>query len=172
MGTLTRVDENGVGFRNSKHKGDFALRCHGRVTNACQRAAGLSSAGSLAGCLLGVCARRDLTVSLGSRFGFALNGRRSVVEHLLADPLRIEAGGDLTEVFKVVAARREREFSDDVCPVAIEVSQVDSSPRSADHTKLPLTDFPAEVDCCVDPGGGQHRTARDAPPRPAAGYRR
>jgi phosphoserine phosphatase RsbU/P len=67
-----------------------------------------------AGRLLGVCARRELTESLGSRFGFALNASRPVVEHLMAEPLRIETGSDLTEVFKAVAARSEREFYDDV----------------------------------------------------------
>jgi sigma-B regulation protein RsbU (phosphoserine phosphatase) len=67
-----------------------------------------------AGRLLGVCARRDLTESLGTRFGFALNARRPVVEHLMTAPLRIETGSDLTAVFKAVAARGEREFYDDV----------------------------------------------------------
>lgn len=67
-----------------------------------------------AGRLLGVCARRELVESLGSRFGFALNAGRPVVEHLIAAPLRIETDHKLPEVFKAVAARAVTEFYDDV----------------------------------------------------------
>jgi phosphoserine phosphatase RsbU/P len=64
--------------------------------------------------LLGLCARRELVQALGSRFGFALNARRAVSEHLMAAPLRVERGTSATEVFKAAAARAEREFYDDV----------------------------------------------------------
>jgi len=66
------------------------------------------------GVLAGVCAHRELSDALGSRFGFALNARRPIGEHLLKTPLRIEAGTGLTDVFKAVAERNEREFYDDV----------------------------------------------------------
>ena len=66
------------------------------------------------GRLRGVCARRELAQALGSRFGFALNARRPVLEHLMATPLRAVDGSPLTEVFKSAAARNEREFYDDV----------------------------------------------------------
>lgn len=64
--------------------------------------------------LAGVCARRELTQALGSRFGFALNARRAVGEHLMPAPLRVVIGAPMTEVFKATAARGEREFYDDV----------------------------------------------------------
>jgi len=64
--------------------------------------------------LLGICARRELIQQLGSRFGFALNARHAVREHLLATPLRVVAGTPLTEVFKAAASRADQEFYDDV----------------------------------------------------------
>jgi serine phosphatase RsbU (regulator of sigma subunit) len=65
----------------------------------------------------GLCARRTLTATLGSRFGFALHARRPIAEHLLPAPLRVEPETGLTDVFKAVAARSEREFYDDVALV-------------------------------------------------------
>jgi serine phosphatase RsbU (regulator of sigma subunit) len=64
--------------------------------------------------LLGVCARRELDQSLGSRYGFALNARRPVREHVMAAPLRVETGTPIAEVFKAIANRGELEFFDDV----------------------------------------------------------
>ncbi len=64
--------------------------------------------------LAGVCARRDLAEALGSRFGYALNARRPVIEHLMPAPLLVETGHPLTAVFRSIAARGEREFFDDV----------------------------------------------------------
>ena len=55
--------------------------------------------------LLGVCARRELIQELGSRFGFALNARHPVREHLIAAPLRVTLGTPVTTVFKMAAAR-------------------------------------------------------------------
>lgn len=70
--------------------------------------------------LLGVCARRELAEALGSRFGFALNARRSVREHLMAAPLCQAVDQPLTDVFKSAAARGDREFYDDVLLVDAE----------------------------------------------------
>lgn len=64
--------------------------------------------------LIGVAARRVLADSLGSRFGFALNAKRPVREHLLPAPLVIATGAALTDVFRSAAARDSREFYDDV----------------------------------------------------------
>lgn len=64
--------------------------------------------------LLGVCARRELVQSLGTRFGFSLNARQPVSAHLMGAPMRVVAGTAVTEVFKAAAARADREFYDDV----------------------------------------------------------
>lgn len=64
--------------------------------------------------LLGLCARRELVQALGSRYGFALNARRPVRAHLMADPLRVRLGTPATEVFKAASVRADREFYDDV----------------------------------------------------------
>jgi len=64
--------------------------------------------------LLGVCARRELVQSLGSRFGFSLNARQPVSAHLMGAPLRVVAGTAVTAVFKAAAARGDRDFYDDV----------------------------------------------------------
>jgi serine phosphatase RsbU (regulator of sigma subunit) len=76
------------------------------------------------GRLLGVCARRELSDALGSRFGFALNARHSVAEHLMAAPLRVCVGTAITDVFQTTAARSDREFYDDVLLVAEDGSYV------------------------------------------------
>ncbi|HVU22980.1 MAG TPA: SpoIIE family protein phosphatase [Opitutus sp.] len=64
--------------------------------------------------LLGLSARRELTQALGSRYGFALNARRPVHQHLMARPLRVSVSTPPTEVFKAASARAAREFYDDV----------------------------------------------------------
>ena len=64
--------------------------------------------------LLGVCARHELVSALGSRFGFALNARQPVRAYLMASPLRVVVGMQMTDVFKAAAARTDREFYDDV----------------------------------------------------------
>jgi serine phosphatase RsbU (regulator of sigma subunit) len=65
----------------------------------------------------GLCARRTLTATLGSRFGFALHARRPITEHLVSAPLRIQPETALTDVFKAVAARPLGHFHDDVALV-------------------------------------------------------
>ena len=64
--------------------------------------------------LVGVCARRELALALGSRFGFALNARQSVRAYLMSVPLRVVVGAEITEVFKAASGRTDREFYDDV----------------------------------------------------------
>jgi serine phosphatase RsbU (regulator of sigma subunit) len=71
--------------------------------------------GVLAGnVLVGVCARRELVLALGSRFGFALNARQPVAGYLMPAALRVVVGTEITAVFKAAAARADREFYDDV----------------------------------------------------------
>ncbi|HVU16924.1 MAG TPA: SpoIIE family protein phosphatase [Candidatus Didemnitutus sp.] len=64
--------------------------------------------------LKGIVAKREVAHTLGSRFGFALNARRVVSDHLMTAPLRITDGHPITEVFTAAAARSDREFYDDV----------------------------------------------------------
>ena len=64
--------------------------------------------------LVGVCARRELIGSLGSRFGFALNAKRPIREFLLAAPLIATNDTSITDLFKSTATRGQREFYDDV----------------------------------------------------------
>src|ERR1700678_1482587 len=64
--------------------------------------------------LLGVCARREIAMQLGARFGFALFARRPVREHLVAGALRISEATPLPEAFASVAARTDEHFYDDL----------------------------------------------------------
>lgn len=64
--------------------------------------------------LIGVCARRELTQALGSRFGFSLNARQPIRAYLMGAAVRVTTTTEITEVFKIAAARNEREFYDDV----------------------------------------------------------
>lgn len=66
------------------------------------------------GRLLGLCARRELIGSLGSRFGFALNAKRPVGEFLLSGPLIFSTATAITELFKRAADRPARSFYDDI----------------------------------------------------------
>jgi len=64
--------------------------------------------------LLGVCARREIAMSLGARFGFALYARSPVGEHLVSAPLRLSEATPLTDAFASVSARAEERFYDDL----------------------------------------------------------
>ncbi len=64
--------------------------------------------------LLGVCARREIAMLLGARFGFALFARQPVRERVMPDALRLAEGEPLPEVLERVSARNEEHFYDDV----------------------------------------------------------
>ncbi len=64
--------------------------------------------------LIGVCARRELTHTLGSRFGFSLHARQPIRAYLMNAPMKVTTVTAVTEVFKTAAARNDREFYDDV----------------------------------------------------------
>jgi serine phosphatase RsbU (regulator of sigma subunit) len=66
------------------------------------------------GRLLGVCARREIAMQLGARFGFALFARSPVREHLMAAALRLSEASPLPEVLASVSARSDESFYDDV----------------------------------------------------------
>ncbi len=67
--------------------------------------------------LLGVCARRQIAMQLGARFGFALFAQSPVREHMMADPLCLNEFAPLNEVLESVAARSNANFYDDVLVV-------------------------------------------------------
>jgi len=64
--------------------------------------------------LLGVCARREIAMQLGARFGFALFARSPVREHLMASALRLSESSPLPEALASVSARSDESFYDDV----------------------------------------------------------
>jgi sigma-B regulation protein RsbU (phosphoserine phosphatase) len=64
--------------------------------------------------LLGVCARREIAMLLGARFGFALFARQPVRERVMPDALRLAEGEPLPAVLERVSARNEEHFYDDV----------------------------------------------------------
>src|ERR1700749_2362420 len=59
------------------------------------------------GTLLGVCAQRELTQALGSRFGFSIYARQPVRTLLMASPMIVRIATEVTEVFKTAAARAD-----------------------------------------------------------------
>ncbi len=64
--------------------------------------------------ILGVCARRQIAMQLGARFGFALFAQSPVREHLMEKPLRLSETAPLNQVLASVAARANEVFYDDV----------------------------------------------------------
>lgn len=64
--------------------------------------------------LLGMCARRDIGMLLGSRYGFSLYAQKPIRDHLKPDPTRVVLGSSITAVFGTVFAREEQTFYDDV----------------------------------------------------------
>ncbi|HEX4086548.1 MAG TPA: SpoIIE family protein phosphatase [Chthoniobacteraceae bacterium] len=72
------------------------------------------------GRLLGMCARREIGMLLGSRYGFSLFGRKPISRHLCREPMKIVAGMPLSKVLKIVFARGDATFYDDVLLVDAE----------------------------------------------------
>jgi len=64
--------------------------------------------------LLGLCARREVAMLLGARFGFALFARQPASERMMADHLRLTDGEPLTKALARVSARGDEQFYDDV----------------------------------------------------------
>ncbi len=64
--------------------------------------------------LLGLCAKRDLGMLLGSKYGFSLFAPRPIKHYLLPNPIRIKFGTPIQEVFFAVFAREGDTFFDDV----------------------------------------------------------
>jgi len=66
------------------------------------------------GRLLGVCARREIAMKLGARFGFALFARRPAREHMMASVLTLRETAPLPEALSSVSGRSNESFYDDV----------------------------------------------------------
>jgi serine phosphatase RsbU (regulator of sigma subunit) len=64
--------------------------------------------------LIGMCARREIGMLLGSRYGFSLFGRRSVSGFVCNATLRIVAGTPISKVLRTVFSRDDATFYDDV----------------------------------------------------------
>lgn len=64
--------------------------------------------------LIGLCARRQVGMVLGARFGFAMYSRRSVREMLVPAATQITVGDSLADVLKKVFTRPDDFFFDDV----------------------------------------------------------
>jgi len=64
--------------------------------------------------LVGLCARREIGIHLGSRYGFSLFGRKPVEKFLLPDPIRVVAGTPISKVLQTVFSRGDATFYDDV----------------------------------------------------------
>lgn len=69
------------------------------------------------GRLLGVCARREVAMKLGARFGFALFAASPVREHMMTDALVLEESLPLPDALRRVSERSEERFYDDVLVV-------------------------------------------------------
>ena len=70
--------------------------------------------------LVGMCARREIGMLLGSRYGFSLFGRRPVARYLCGENLRIVAGTPISRVLQTVFSRGDATFYDDVMLVDAE----------------------------------------------------
>lgn len=64
--------------------------------------------------VLGVCARREVGILLGARYGFALYAKDLVRVHLSAGTILARSDQPLTELLSQVAGRRDEHFYDDV----------------------------------------------------------
>ena len=69
------------------------------------------------GRLVGLIARRDVGMLLGSQYGRALFLKDSVRQHLLAEHMAIKLGGPLSEILRAVFSRRPDVFYEDVALV-------------------------------------------------------
>jgi serine phosphatase RsbU (regulator of sigma subunit) len=66
------------------------------------------------GRVLGLCARRQIGIALGSRFGFSLFSRNPVREYLLPRALVVRITDPIEQVLKQVSMRPGEDFYDDV----------------------------------------------------------
>lgn len=64
--------------------------------------------------LLGMCSKRDISVLLGTQYGYSLFAQKRIRDHLMEDPMYIPVDSDIHDVFSMVFSRCEQTFYDDV----------------------------------------------------------
>jgi serine phosphatase RsbU (regulator of sigma subunit) len=64
--------------------------------------------------LIGMCARREIGMLLGSRYGFSLFARRPVTKFLCQEALQVTVGMPVSQVLQTVFSRSDACFYDDV----------------------------------------------------------
>ncbi len=64
--------------------------------------------------VVGVCARRDVGMLLGARYGFALHARKAIRAHLLPSVVRVRESTPLSQVFAEAFSRTEDTYYDDI----------------------------------------------------------
>jgi phosphoserine phosphatase RsbU/P len=64
--------------------------------------------------LLGMCSRQEIAALLGGRYGFSLWARKPIRDHLCKQETRITSGTPIGDVLRIVFARPDENFYDDV----------------------------------------------------------
>jgi serine phosphatase RsbU (regulator of sigma subunit) len=64
--------------------------------------------------LLGMCSRKEIAALLGGRYGFSLWARKPVRDHLCKEETRIKVATPIADVLRIVFARPDENFYDDV----------------------------------------------------------
>ncbi len=59
---------------------------------------------------VGLCARREIGMLLGARYGFSLFARRSISAHMMAECLVVPVDTALAEVFELAFSRPEQTY--------------------------------------------------------------
>jgi sigma-B regulation protein RsbU (phosphoserine phosphatase) len=68
--------------------------------------------------LLGMCSRQEIAALLGGRYGFSLWARKPIRNHLCKEETRIKVAMAIGDVLRIVFARADENFYDDVLLVA------------------------------------------------------
>jgi phosphoserine phosphatase RsbU/P len=99
-----------VGHSESVSAGDPLEQVHHRFLESRHDFLAVLDGGSL----VGVCARREIAMQLGARFGFALFAQSPVRNHVMASYLRLAESTPLTEALASISARANESFYDDI----------------------------------------------------------
>lgn len=67
--------------------------------------------------LVGIASGREITERLSAQFGHALFGRQTMAQHVMAEALIVERATLVPEVLRLIAARSEEAFYDDIALV-------------------------------------------------------
>lgn len=70
--------------------------------------------------VLGLCCRRDIGMLLGGKYGFSLYAQKPIREHLHPNPACVDIATPLNQIFRLVFAREDEFFYDDVLLVGEE----------------------------------------------------